>query len=520
MKAFFVVVIPIVIGIIGLAFNWWSFADTKPGEMLDQTKEQTRLLQELVSIQRELMDLSRDNLDLVRAIQDLEDRVAGLEAGSERSATESELGDLRQKEEANRKQLEDLRKKIADLEEELRKAGYTKPLPTLPVDDSPTARPRHDTAEPTTKPASTPRPRPTEIDTPWPTDVIPTPELPTPIPPATALPPPTREAPTAYPGPSLVPPDDGDIVPEPTASLPGIAITDANAGRLQTWQQLYSTGFVESVAFGRSSRDLAWSGAGGYWRYDLQDMREVRHVSPYTGQVHSVSLVPGLGLVSGGVDASGAVVDAWTDDGRNLWHIKVADAPWGAGAVVDANGDLLVTSAAGESRVWRIDGGAPQLVGRIDAWSGPAFLTDGGIVTWLDGPRIHHADGILRAFAPGRSAAGYGPGMSVSPDGTLVAGGDASGAAPLWSSDDLTLVRTLHGHTDFIQATTFSPDGSVLATSSQDRTVRVWRVRDGEPLAVLDGFGARAQSLAFSPDGAILAAGALDGQIRLWSIGD
>lgn len=531
MKAFFVVVVPIVIGIIGLAFNWWSFKDPTSGSMLKQTEEQTRLLRELVTIQRDLMNLTRDNSDVVNAIKRLEDRIASLEAGGERSETEAELEALRKKEQANRERLEELQRKVDDLEERLREAGYTDDFPPLPEDPIPTepavatATPWHDTAEPSATPRATAKPKATKTLTPQEPVIVdtayPTPEEPTPLPPATPMPQPTAGDPDRpYPGPPTAPPDHGDTVPEPSGSLPTTPITEANAGRLQTWQVLYSTGFVESVAFGDSSRDLYWSGANGYWDYDLQDMRLYRHDQPYSGQVHSLVPLPGLGLLSAGVDAAGAMVSASLKDGHVLWQLKVGDAPWGARAIASQSGEHIATNSAGEVRVWRYDANGPRGGDRIDGWCGPAFLGDDRIVTWLDGPRIHTLDGMLVAFAPGRSSSGYSPGMSVSPDGSLIAGGDTSGAAPLWTSDDLTPVRTLYGHTDFIQATTFSPDGSILATSSEDRTVRVWRVRDGEPLALLEGFGARAQSLAFSPDGAILAAGALDGQIRLWSIGD
>ena len=64
----------------------------------------------------------------------------------------------------------------------------------------------------------------------------------------------------------------------------------------------------------------------------------------------------------------------------------------------------------------------------------------------------------------------------------------------------------------------FSPDGEVLAAGNAWYEVRWWRVADGELLRVVEGHKDSVNSVAFSPDGSLLVSGSLDGAVRLWQV--
>lgn len=149
---------------------------------------------------------------------------------------------------------------------------------------------------------------------------------------------------------------------------------------------------------------------------------------------------------------------------------------------------------------WLVSGGEDGHVLIHDAHDGrfASSLTVGGDVVALavTADARHLAvsteDGLLRFFD--RSAGGCagvtiqsGPqpvtAIEFSPDGKLMAWGDASGkvsVAPLGSS---TLSGAFTGHHAKINALAFSSDSQSLASGGADCELRVWRVQSRRPLA-------------------------------------
>lgn len=110
-------------------------------------------------------------------------------------------------------------------------------------------------------------------------------------------------------------------------------------------------------------------------------------------------------------------------------------------------------------------------------------------------------------------------GVSISKDGSLMAGINCSGNAGIWKVDDQTRLTTLAGADGWGYAVAFSPDGKRLATAGSsnyndnDCNLRLWDVSTGELLFTLDNCMEWADTLSFSPDGRLLATGA-----QLWDV--
>ncbi len=68
-----------------------------------------------------------------------------------------------------------------------------------------------------------------------------------------------------------------------------------------------------------------------------------------------------------------------------------------------------------------------------------------------------------------------------------------------------------------VKCVAFSPNSQVLAVGSNDNTIRIWRVQDGTLLNTLKGHTDEINAVAFFPN-SILASTADDGTVRLWPI--
>ncbi len=87
--------------------------------------------------------------------------------------------------------------------------------------------------------------------------------------------------------------------------------------------------------------------------------------------------------------------------------------------------------------------------------------------------------------------------VAFSPDGKLLAAGDANGDVYVWRVTDSKQLLTCKGHTARVRAVTFSPQGTLLVSSSSDYTVRLWNVDTGQCLKTYQGHTDRVRSVAF-----------------------
>ncbi len=92
----------------------------------------------------------------------------------------------------------------------------------------------------------------------------------------------------------------------------------------------------------------------------------------------------------------------------------------------------------------------------------------------------------------------------VSPDSTLLAIGDSSGAIQLRDIKTLDLMATLLGHSEGISRLCFSPDARTLVSSSGDGSAKLWDVEAREELLTLPEPFKRTSGLHFAPDGRTL----------------
>ncbi|MFK0735411.1 MAG: WD40 repeat domain-containing protein, partial [Gloeotrichia echinulata HAB0833] len=64
------------------------------------------------------------------------------------------------------------------------------------------------------------------------------------------------------------------------------------------------------------------------------------------------------------------------------------------------------------------------------------------------------------------------------------------------------------------------PDGKTLASGSRDNTIKIWNIATGKEIRTLNGHSSFVNSVAFSPDGKTLASGSLDKTIKIWRLSE
>ncbi|WMP17300.1 nSTAND1 domain-containing NTPase [Thiothrix lacustris] len=106
--------------------------------------------------------------------------------------------------------------------------------------------------------------------------------------------------------------------------------------------------------------------------------------------------------------------------------------------------------------------------------------------------------------------------LAYSPDSKTIATDSNDNTVGLWDATSGQLLKTLQGHTGFVNALVYSPNGKVIASGSADNTIRLWDAKNGQLLKVLSGHSAGVAALAYNPNGKTIASASGDNTVRLW----
>ncbi|MEO7911054.1 MAG: hypothetical protein ABIV47_15530, partial [Roseiflexaceae bacterium] len=343
---------------------------------------------------------------------------------------------------------------------------------------------------------------------------------------------------TALPSPAATAPNNGAAVPNPIPAgiLGQRAITLSNAAQITQTREI--TGVVLGpVAYSPDGKSLA---VGISNLIDLRDAGTLAEVEPprrlagHAGQVFVLAWSPDSKLLaSGSIDDP--IVRLWNaSDGRPVRQLE-GHTDWIRSVVFSPDGKTLASgSFDGTVRLWDVATGKllQTMSGHTDFISSVVFTPDGRSLA------SSSSDGSIRLWDPttGQQRSGFTfesqinpsndehiwvTGLAFSPDGKMLAAGQADGTVAILDAATGTQQRSLIGHSDIVvsRAVQFSPDGKTLATGSFDGTVRLWDAASGTQTAELRGHGLRVLSIAFSADGQSLASTSDEGgQMLIWDV--
>lgn len=108
--------------------------------------------------------------------------------------------------------------------------------------------------------------------------------------------------------------------------------------------------------------------------------------------------------------------------------------------------------------------------------------------------------------------------LAIGPDGKTLVSGSADQTIKVWDLATGKELRTLTGHTSFINTLAIGPDGKTLVSGSADQTIKVWDLATGKELRTLKGHTGFINALDISHDGQILASGSADQTIKVWDL--
>src|SRR5262249_16169140 len=106
-------------------------------------------------------------------------------------------------------------------------------------------------------------------------------------------------------------------------------------------------------------------------------------------------------------------------------------------------------------------------------------------------------------------------GLTLAPNGDLLASGGADSTVKVWDARGLGKPQVFLGHSDRGQSLAFFHHPQAIVSGGRDQTVRIWDIGSGKEVLVLASRGPAIEAVAVSPDDTLIATASGEA-IRLW----
>ena len=108
--------------------------------------------------------------------------------------------------------------------------------------------------------------------------------------------------------------------------------------------------------------------------------------------------------------------------------------------------------------------------------------------------------------------------VSVSPDGRCAVSGSRDNTLRVWDLDTGRCLRTLEDQSSLVTSVSLSPDGRRAVSCNWDGTLLVWDLERAQCLRTLEGHSNRVDCVRVSPDGLYAVSCSWDGTLRVWDL--
>ena len=234
----------------------------------------------------------------------------------------------------------------------------------------------------------------------------------------------------------------------------------------------------------------------------------------------------GQQMVSSGADGSVVVWDVKTGEQKKTFS-QHASVVWDAEFVAEPADAAIVSGSDDETlKLWNLVQSGRELqtfVGHQGTVRGVSLSPDGQLIASAGSDRtvrLWKMDGPLPTSLVAHDLHKVWT-IQFSPDGRHFATAGGDGLLKLWRTADLSLVRSHPTHKGS-QSIQFSPNGQLIAAAGRNNgknnTVEIWNVESGEKQHQLLGHDNVIRTVAFGPDGETMASSGSDRTIRLWAV--
>jgi WD40 repeat protein len=108
--------------------------------------------------------------------------------------------------------------------------------------------------------------------------------------------------------------------------------------------------------------------------------------------------------------------------------------------------------------------------------------------------------------------------VAISSDNSKIVSGSSDRTIKLWDLDTGKLLNTLEGHTNHVNSVATTSDNSKIVSGSSDRTIKLWDLDSGKLLNTLEGHRGPIHSVAITSDNSKIVSGSDDKTIKVWDL--